>query len=150
MSAISLHDFADRLLGLMPVIIRETAKQHEDEVYTGKITPVQYVIMSFLAHQGVLRMTDLAHSLGVTTAATTGTIDRLVRCKYVERLPEPHDRRIIKVRLTGSGEELVNKITRQRRAMIMSTFGKLSVRERRDYLKILERVRDILEKGNEA
>ena len=150
MPDISLGEFADRLLNVMPVIIRETAKQYDDEVYTGKITPAQYIFMSFLFHQETLRMTDLAHAMGVTTAATTGIVERLVRCKYVERLSEPDDRRIIKVKLTPKGRELVEKITGQRRKMIMSTFGKLSEGERRDYLAILERVKDILEKEKEA
>jgi DNA-binding MarR family transcriptional regulator len=36
---------------------------------------------------------DVAAHLGITTAATTTLLDRLVRAGHVERLPHAHDRR---------------------------------------------------------
>jgi DNA-binding MarR family transcriptional regulator len=145
---IPLTEFADRVQVLMPLIMRETVKRHDDDILTGKITPAQYIILSLLEERGALCMTDVAHSIGVSTAATTGSVDRLVRDGYVQRLFEPGDRRIIKIRLTARGSELVVKIRNQRRRMIMTTFGKLSAQDRQDYLAILERIRQILISDN--
>lgn len=42
---------------------------------------------------------ELAEATGLTTGAVTALIDRLVRAGYVERLPDPKDRRKVVVRI---------------------------------------------------
>jgi len=46
---------------------------------------------------------DLARVLGVTTAASSGVVDRLVANGHAERRPHPGDRRRTEVHLTDSG-----------------------------------------------
>lgn len=48
---------------------------------------------------------DLAARLGVTTAAASGIVDRLVTRGHVERQPHPTDRRRTVVACTSSGRE---------------------------------------------
>jgi len=95
-------------------------------------------------------MTDLAGFMKVSTAAMTGVVDRLVRDAYALRVFDPQDRRIIKVRLTPKGAELIKRINRQKRNMIVNIFGKISDSERQDYLRILTRIQDVLTKENEV
>ena len=63
--------------------------------------------VQFLAAQDAAgapaRPTDLADVLGVTTAAATQTIDRLVARGLAERQPDPDDRRSRVVRVTPDG-----------------------------------------------
>ena len=47
--------------------------------------------------------TELARLLGVSTAASTGLVDRLERHGHVERHPHPTDRRRTDVHVTASG-----------------------------------------------
>jgi DNA-binding MarR family transcriptional regulator len=95
-------------------------------------------------------MTDLASFTRVSTAAATGIADRLVRCGYLLRVLDPSDRRIIRVKPTLKGLELVKKINRQRREMVTSIFGRLSQSEREEYLSILTRINDLLTRDEEA
>jgi DNA-binding MarR family transcriptional regulator len=54
---------------------------------------------------------DLARHLGVTTAAASGIVDRLVARGHVERVPHPDDRRRTQVVMTDSGRaELVSHL----------------------------------------
>jgi DNA-binding MarR family transcriptional regulator len=131
---------------VIPVIMREFAKRQKDELCTGEITLPQFVILDFLHREGELRMTDVARLMEVTTAGATGIVNRLVKYGYVIRIFDPSDRRIIKVKLTSKGAELVGKILRHRRKMIIKIFGKITQSEREDYLKILMRIRDVLTK----
>ena len=147
MSKLSLSEFADKMNRLMPVVIKEFARRQVNELYKGKITLPQFFSLNFLNEQGESRMTDLAYFMNVTTAATTGIVDRLVRDNYVARSYNPDDRRIVKVRLTPKGYELVKKVNQQRRQMIIKIFGKISEVDRQDYLRILMQIKDIL---NEA
>jgi DNA-binding MarR family transcriptional regulator len=144
MKPITLNEFADKLNEIMPVMIKEFARRQVNELYRGKITLPQFLILEFLKTQGECKMKVLALGLGVTTPAMTGIVDRLVRYGYVQRVFEPGDRRIIKIRLTNRGTDLVKKINQQRRQMILKVFGKISQAEREDYLRILLRIREII------
>ncbi|OGX16867.1 MAG: hypothetical protein A3K83_04285 [Omnitrophica WOR_2 bacterium RBG_13_44_8b] len=128
----------------MPEIVKGFMQRQTNELVKGKITMPQFFILNVLGKEGATKMTDIAHVLNVTTAAATGIIDRLVKYGYVERLYEPQDRRIIKVKLTKTGTQLLTRINQQKKQMIMDIFGRISQAERESYLKILTRIQDIL------
>lgn len=140
MPALSLAGFADSLDEIMFDMVRVFIKRQPDELFKGKITMPQCFLMMFLKRQSESKMTDIARFLNVTTAAATGVVDRLVRGGYVTRVFDPQDRRIIKVKLSARGGDVVEKIIRQRRQMIMDIFGKVSQEDREQYLAILSRV----------
>jgi len=150
MSQISLEEFAHKLHEVMPTIMRQFAKRQQNELYTGKITLPQFLVLDYLDSQGASRMTDLAHFMEVTTAATTGIIERLVKSGYVRRIFDTGDRRIIKIELTAKGEGLTKKINQQRHRMIMKTFSKISGKERQDYMRMFSRLHDILVQEKEG
>ena len=141
---LTLTEFAKRISEIMPFIMREFSRRQANELYKGKITVPQFFILDYLYTQDGSRMTDLAKFMHVTTAAMTGIVERLVKCGYVVRIPEPDDRRIIKVKITPRGLELVKRICHQRRQMTINIFGKLSEDDRKEYLRLLTRLRDIL------
>lgn len=144
MSEISLDGFADKLNEIMPVIMKEFARRQVCELYKGKITLPQFLVMDFLHRNGQSQMTQIANFMGVTTAATTGIVARLVKCGFCARGAEPADRRIIKVRLTQKGNELVKKVNEERHKMVLKIFGRISDKDRSDYLRILEQIKTIL------
>ena len=143
MPPLSLDEFVDKITEIMPVLSREFYKQRPNEFDKMRITLPQLVVLKELAG-GQLRMTDLAHSLNVTTAAMTGIIDRLVRDGYVRRETDDADRRIIKVRATAKGGRIVKEITERKKSMLGKIFGIISQNEREEYLRILTLVRDRL------
>jgi len=142
--SITIHEFADKLNSMMPVMIKEFSRRQAGEIYKGKITLPQFLILGFLHNNSDSKMCAVAKFMSVTTAAMTGMVDRLERLGYVKREHEPEDRRIIKVVLTSKGQELVNKINLKRREMIMDVFGKISGQDRTDYLRVLTKIKDIL------
>lgn len=148
MAEISIQEFADRINEVMPVMLKEFARRQVAELYKGKITLPQFSVLEFLHRQGESRMKDLADFMHVTTAAMTGIGDRLVRDGYVVRVYDPQDRRIIKIKLTGKGNDLVKKVRQQRRHMVINVFGRMSGQDREDYLRILTQIKEILIKGN--
>jgi MarR family 2-MHQ and catechol resistance regulon transcriptional repressor len=64
------------------------------------------------SRDGVVRMTDLARQLTVTTGGATRLVDRAVAAGLVERQPCPTDRRVQWVALTSAGEEMLRRATR--------------------------------------
>ena len=149
MPHLSLSEFSDQVVEIMPVIMREFYKKQTAEFYKMKITLPQFVVLEILHREGQSRMTDLARLINVSTAAMTGIVDRLVRDGYVARASDPDDRRIIRVDLTAKGSKAVKNITDQRKQIFSKIFGVLSQEDREGYLKILVSVRDRLtEQGN--
>ena len=61
------------------------------------VNPTDLAAMEHLIQDGPLTPTDLAHRVGVTTAAMTTSIDRLTAVGHVTRSPNPADRRGILV-----------------------------------------------------
>jgi len=150
MSRLSLLEFTDKMNEIMPIVIREFARRQINELYKGKITLPQFLILELLQREDESKMKDLAGFMKVSTAAMTGIVERLVKYGYVLRTYDAQDRRIIRIKITSKGTDLVKKINQQRRRMIINIFGKISEGERQDYLKILMRVRDILTQEKEV
>jgi DNA-binding MarR family transcriptional regulator len=56
--------------------------------------------LNTIENAGGLTAGELARETGLTTGAVTGMIDRLERAGYARRVPDPEDRRRVKVEVT--------------------------------------------------
>ncbi len=146
MTGISITDFAQKMDQIMPEIMKGFARRQNNDVFKGKITLPQLLILGWLSHQGASKMTDLAKFMKVTTAASTGIVQRLVLLGYVQREYDQSDRRIIRIKLSVKGAEVLKKINQQRTQSVTKIFGQLSQDDRGEYLRILMQVKDILDK----
>ncbi|MFA5199489.1 MAG: MarR family transcriptional regulator, partial [Candidatus Omnitrophota bacterium] len=102
--------------------------------------------LDILNSQGASKMTDLAKKMKVTTAASTGIVQRLVVQGYVLREYDEKDRRLIIIKLSSKGSEILKKINQQRTQLITRIFSQVSEDDRAEYLRILMQVKDILDK----
>ncbi|MDD4941737.1 MAG: MarR family transcriptional regulator [Candidatus Omnitrophica bacterium] len=146
----SLTEYSRSLIEIMPEVVRGLWKREINELTSGTITPPQIFILIYLNKMVELRMTDVARYLSVTTAAATGIVDRLVRGDYVSRVYDPSDRRIIRVRLTEKGKDLVKNLIVHKVSRIKEVFSRLSDKDRTDYLRVLTRIQGILAQESEA
>jgi DNA-binding MarR family transcriptional regulator len=143
----SLDEFAEKFSRILPFFIREFARRQSSELYRGKITVQQLVALSFLSYSNEkegAKMSEIAKNLHVTMPAATGVVDRLIREGFALRYNDQNDRRIIRVKITKKGENIVKKIHRQRKEMIRRIFGGLSKEEREGYLRLFVRIGQIL------
>ena len=92
-------------------------------------------------YPGGLKMKELSHHLMVTGGSVTGIVDQLVKEKLAERLPEPHDRRAFRVRLTRSGYEVFGKMARAHEEWIVSVLSGLSRKEHAELFRLLAKVK---------
>ena len=144
MATLSLGEFADRVNEAMRFMVKEFVKQRTGNFYKIKVTMPQFVILDLLQRQGETKMSDLARSAGVTTAAMTGIVGRLVRDGYAARERDRKDRRIVMVAPTAKGRRTRKDMKQRRREVIMKVFGKVSQHDRDEYLRILTNIRDHL------
>jgi DNA-binding MarR family transcriptional regulator len=68
-------------------------------------------LLAYVADFGPVNQTRAAEHLGQGRAATGAQVDRLEQLGYVERLPDPDDRRVWRLAITASGRALVERVT---------------------------------------
>jgi DNA-binding MarR family transcriptional regulator len=66
--------------------------------------------VNIIENSGGLTAGELAREAGLTTGAVTGVIDRLERAGYARRVPDPDDRRRVKLEVTPKFYARADKI----------------------------------------
>lgn len=85
-------------------------------------------------------MSHLAAALHVTLPTVTGIVDRLVEHGFVRREEDPSDRRLVVVRLTPAGGDLLDRLRASGRSDLAAALDRLTV----DELRIVARGLDLL------
>ena len=103
------------------------------------LTLPQFEMLSTLAISACTNQQELAERLKVTKGNLVGLIDRLTERGWVERIPDPEDRRVNKVRLTGLGKEVLEKVYPDQLKAVEQLMTRLSSEE-------VESLRNLLKK----
>ena len=105
-----------------------------------KVTLAQSGVLFLLEEADGRKMKELSAGLRIDNSTITGLIDRLEKLKFVKRLPNPEDRRSMKIFLTPKGAEesqkakaVIKRINEAIRAEIPGQFVK-------PYIETLARV----------
>ncbi len=143
----SIEDYSQEMVEVLPRVMRGVMRWRSDALLSGKITPPQFLALNLIFETGPLRMTDVAADLKVSLPAVSGMVERLCRLGLVRRQPGETDRRIIRVELTLKGRELIKKARSQREETFSRIFRRLSEEDRKSYLRIMRRIKEMLESG---
>jgi MarR family transcriptional regulator, organic hydroperoxide resistance regulator len=76
------------------------------------ITPVQAMIIGFLAEEDQVMAGELGKKVELDSATLTGILDRLETAQLIERRGNPEDRRSVKIHLTKQGREIAGEARR--------------------------------------
>jgi len=102
------------------------------------------LVLGLLRDHGSMSPSELGDRLIVTRATVTGLLDSLERRGYVERSPNPSDRRSLTVALTPAGQTVLQRLrtlVHEREKAWMSGFSEA---ELVDYIEMLHRIQDHL------
>ncbi|MEU2541118.1 MarR family winged helix-turn-helix transcriptional regulator [Streptomyces iakyrus] len=106
---------AEQLLRLTRRVHR-IQKRHLEQRELG-MTPAQSRLLRTLAHWGSPpRMADLAERLEVVPRAVTTLVDALEASGKVRRVPDPANRRVIRIELTDDGRGALRELRAARRS----------------------------------
>ena len=93
-----------------------------------------------------ISMGELSRDLGVPLSTATRIVDWLVQGDYAERLPDPNDRRVVRVGLSASGREVYRLAQGMFRQQINQWLGIFTPQERATLEGLLRRLVDAMEK----
>lgn len=80
---------------------------------------------------------DLADAIGITPPSLVKLLDRLEQDGWVERQPEPHDRRAKRVSLTPRARTMVERIEHEAQQLRQDIWEGISATERQAFLRVL-------------
>jgi DNA-binding MarR family transcriptional regulator len=106
--------FVHRLQKLFPRIMRHLERAQTQELIGLEVRPAQMTALIALFEGAVRTMGVLAAELDLTESATTRLVDRLVNMNLVRRERDRQDRRIVRVRLSAYGRQLVELVLQRR------------------------------------
>jgi DNA-binding MarR family transcriptional regulator len=106
----------DAVLSASRVLVAVAARSLGD--VAEQVTLTQYRTLVVLASRGPQSLADLAEAADVTPPTATRMCDRLIKKGLVTRRHDRGDRRLIRLTLTTKGYELVEAVTKRRRAEI--------------------------------
>jgi DNA-binding MarR family transcriptional regulator len=113
MAQLTQQDF-ERLLEFR-VTLRRFQRWSEDQARAAGLTHVQHqLLVAIKGHRGAKPPTigDLAGYLLLRPHSTVELVDRAEAAGLVERTADADDGRVVRVRLTGVGEEILQQLTR--------------------------------------
>jgi DNA-binding MarR family transcriptional regulator len=103
-------------------------------------TLAQYDVLITLCHGDGITQQELAERLLVTKANVVGLIDRVSAAGWVERRPDPEDRRVNRLYLTDAGRKLAGEAQPGQYALVKKIFGRLTEAELRQMHALVGRL----------
>jgi DNA-binding MarR family transcriptional regulator len=100
----------------------------------------QLKLLIFVAHTDARTVGDVAAFLGVSKAAASQAVDRLVRREWLHRREGEADRRFAKLSLTDSGRRLLTSYQAAKARKLAKIFRGFSLTELRHAADLLDRV----------
>lgn len=98
----------------------------------------QMSVLMWIYRGGGCRVSDLGAQMGVTNAAASQLVERLVQAGLVRRASDPTDRRVRRLELTPEGLALVERAIAAREAWIERALERLSPAQRRQVAEALD------------
>ncbi|MGW6736406.1 MarR family winged helix-turn-helix transcriptional regulator [Streptomyces sp. NPDC055013] len=132
---------AEQLLRLTRRVHR-IQKRHLHECGLG-VTPAQSRLLRTLAHyDSPPRMADLAERLEVVPRAVTTLVDGLEASGKVRRVPDPTNRRVIRIELTDDGRTALRELHGARRSAAEEILAPLTDEQREVLGELLDTLID--------
>jgi DNA-binding MarR family transcriptional regulator len=110
------------------------------EVIEGAVSLPQFRVLAMLASLGPARSARVAAGLGLEPSTVTRLVDRLVAAGHVTRDMDPSNRSAVILRLTGSGQRIVDDVAAWRHRELCRIFLRLEPADRKTLTASLGRL----------
>ncbi len=102
------------------------------------LTPAQFDVLATLQHGDGITQQELSERLLVTKGNVCGLIDRAEAAGWVERRPDPEDRRANRLYMTERGRQRLAETLPDHRAVIERVLGRLGAGRLQDLHDLLD------------
>ncbi len=135
-ASLKVESLAEAVLTASRVLVGISARSLAD--VSEDVTLAQYRTLVVLQARGPQSLQQLADELQVVPSTATRMCDRLVRKELVRRETPPDNRREVALGITKRGTEIVNAVTKRRRAEIRGIVENMTEARRADLVVALQ------------
>jgi len=112
------------------------------------IPEAQYRMLFHLQNSPPMPMSSLGNSLFFTKAYMTKLVDSLAKDGFVERHPDPIDRRVINIHITDAGLKKIQDANSLMLACVMEKLSQISPKDMIDLHSSVEKLLELFNKYN--
>lgn len=114
----------------------------------GDLTPSRQAALGALDTHGPMRISALATRLGIALPTTSRMVDLLDASGWIERTPDPEDRRASLIALTDPGRQLLHTVRHETAARLAARIETLSPEEQRALYTALPALESLADSTN--
>lgn len=138
---VSCEDLMCALMSTAKMIHRFGEAKISKHKHLSKLSGPRIGVIFAVHEAGTIRMGDLAAKMLVAPRTATDLVDGLERDGYLQRLPDPADRRAMLLELTPKASADFGNIAALRKAFTEEVFGHLSADDRYQLVQLLNKVK---------
>jgi DNA-binding MarR family transcriptional regulator len=143
---LSNEQFSQVLHEWVKVFMRRTGQEFKHFMDDSGLSFSQVSTLMRLHYSGRVDVSDVAEQMGITNAAASQLVDRLVQMGLLERMEDSVDRRIKRLTLTTAGHELSEKLVETRRRWMERFTNSLTSQQRESISTALQIMTDAARK----
>jgi len=133
-------DLTQELFQLMKQFPRPKLKQSSiDGLTRSEYELLVMLVMSTKDGKGAFTVTEISNLLQVTPAGVTHLINPLEEAGYIERLPDPHDRRIVRIGLTDKGTQTAETLISEVREHLIGLVNYLGEEDSKTLIRLMSK-----------
>jgi DNA-binding MarR family transcriptional regulator len=128
------------LAAMLAPLVRDLIAAERPVLEAHGLTMWGYVVLLALDQSSMRTQAALAEAIGADKTRIIRTLDELQERGYIKRQPDPDDRRVRLLAITGSGRRVKDAAQAGIQRGEERWLGQLGVDERRVFLKVLRRL----------
>ena len=125
---------------MLAPLLREMVAAEGPVLEAHGLTMWGYVVLVALDRSSMRTQAALAAAIGADKTRIIRTLDELQDDGYIERRPDPDDRRMRVLAITAAGRRVKDAAQKEIQRGEERWLGELTVEERRTFLRVLERL----------
>lgn len=139
-----IHDFLGSAHVFASAVEEVVEKRLLEEVAGRELTPSQFKLVQMVALTDAQTITDVALFLGVSNAAASKAVDKLVRRNLLNRAEGQPDRREIRLSLTEASRRLLLAYEKKKGRKLAKIFRQFPAKDLRRAAELLDRLSAVL------
>lgn len=135
---------ADKIIAHWMDITRLMRQQMGSLKKTSSMNPMQIHALLIIKEHDGLTMKEFAAFLHVTSPSATSFVNRLVRMKWVKRIADKTNRKLVRLTLSEEGLKCLTTKMKEHSSMMRDLFTLLSLSDQKEFARILGNLRTTL------
>lgn len=135
---------ADKIIAHWMDITRLMRQQMGSLKKTSSMNPMQIHALLIIKEHDGLTMKEFATFLHVTSPSATSFVNRLVRMKWVKRIADKTNRKLVRLTLSEEGLKCLTTKMKEHSSMMRDLFTLLSLTDQKEFARILGNLRTTL------